>query len=75
MAGAEGNVILLTSRGEDGTLTRKLFDDWESFQQDDRRYGTGKIGVIGKIEQQIDVEVSLSIVDRTILAADNLDEL
>jgi hypothetical protein len=58
MAGTEGNVILLTSRGEEGTLARKLFDDWQSFQQEDRKYGTGKVGAIGKIEQQIDVEVS-----------------
>lgn len=61
MAGMEGNVILLTSRGEKGTLARKLFDDWQSFQQEDRKYGAGKVGAIGKIEQQIDVEVGLSL--------------
>ena len=61
MAGMEGNVILLTSRGEEGTLARSLFEDWQSFQEEDRIYGAGRVGAIGKIDQQIDVEVSQSL--------------
>jgi cleavage and polyadenylation specificity factor subunit 2 len=58
MAGMDGNVILLTSRGEEGTLTRNLFEDWQSFQAEDRKYGAGRVGAIGKIDQQMDIEVS-----------------
>lgn len=74
MAGMEGNVILLTSRGEDGTLARDLFDAWQASQDSERQYGTGKIGFPHTVEQQLDIEVSrrqLSFVTRT----DYVDQL
>lgn len=57
MAGMEGNVILLTSQGEDGTLSRELFEDWQLSQSEDKRYGSGKIGTKSKIDQQLAIAV------------------
>jgi cleavage and polyadenylation specificity factor subunit 2 len=38
------NVVLLTSRGESGTLARDLFDRWDSAQRGDDRWDNGRIG-------------------------------
>ena len=38
------NVVLLTSRGEGGTLGRILFERWNSSQRDDTKWDRGKIG-------------------------------
>jgi cleavage and polyadenylation specificity factor subunit 2 len=40
MAATEGNVVLLTSPGEDGTLTRELYDAWRAQGQ-----GLGELAV------------------------------
>lgn len=54
MAGMEGNVILLPSRGEDGTLARQLYDKWES-QQDVK----GEIKIeAAEPSRQLKIEVS-----------------
>jgi cleavage and polyadenylation specificity factor subunit 2 len=58
MAGIEGNVILLTSRGEESTLARDLFDAWQASQDSERQYGSGKIGFPHTVEQRLDIEVS-----------------
>ncbi|KAH7887585.1 beta-lactamase-like protein [Phlebopus sp. FC_14] len=38
------NVVLLTSRGEEGTLGRILFDRWNGSQRGDDKWDKGKIG-------------------------------
>ncbi|KAJ7590894.1 beta-lactamase-like protein [Mycena floridula] len=38
------NVVLLTGRGEDGTLGRILFDKWNDRQRADDKWDKGKIG-------------------------------
>ncbi|EGO02177.1 hypothetical protein SERLA73DRAFT_86401 [Serpula lacrymans var. lacrymans S7.3] len=38
------NVVLLTSRGEEGTLGRILFDKWNDSQRADDKWDKGKIG-------------------------------
>lgn len=38
------NVVLLTSRGEEGTLGRILFDRWNERQRDEYKWDHGKIG-------------------------------
>ena len=58
MAGMEENVILLTSQGEDGTLARQLFEDWQLSQAENKRYGSGSIGTKSKIDQHLSLEVS-----------------
>jgi cleavage and polyadenylation specificity factor subunit 2 len=43
-AAVPDNVVLLTSRGEEGTLARELFDRWDSAQRGDDRWDNGRIG-------------------------------
>ncbi|CAA7260032.1 unnamed protein product [Cyclocybe aegerita] len=43
-AAVSDNVILLTGRGEEGTLARALFDKWNSSQRPEDRWDSGKIG-------------------------------
>lgn len=38
------NVVLLTSRSEDGTLGRNLFDRWNNSQREESKWDRGKIG-------------------------------
>lgn len=38
------NVVLLTSRGEEGTLGRALFDLWNGQQRDDDKWEKGRLG-------------------------------
>lgn len=58
MASTEGNVIVLTSRGEDGTLSRDLYDRWESQQDEAARWGKGRIGHVQDLEGRLPIEVS-----------------
>lgn len=60
MASTEGNVVLLTSRGEDGTLARKLYDAWQQRQQQNKEWqqDAGKIGSASRVDQQVSLEVS-----------------
>lgn len=57
MAGVEGNVILLTNRGEDSTLGRDLYDRWEATQDDSAKWGRGRIGHIQNLDGQLKLEV------------------
>ena len=59
MAGAEGNVILLTSRGEDGTLTRDLYERWERDQEETAKWGKGRTGNLAHLDGPFDLQVSL----------------
>lgn len=43
-AAVPDNVVLLTSRGEEGTLGRVLFDKWNSSQRGDDKWDNGRIG-------------------------------
>ncbi|KAI0031665.1 beta-lactamase-like protein [Vararia minispora EC-137] len=43
-AAVPDNVILLTARGEPGTLSRVLFDRWDAAQREDTKWDKGKIG-------------------------------
>ena len=38
------NVVLLTGRGEPGTLGRQLFDKWNNSQREEAKWDRGKIG-------------------------------
>ncbi|OCF33419.1 cleavage and polyadenylation specificity factor subunit 2 [Kwoniella heveanensis BCC8398] len=64
MANTEGNVVLLTSRSEAGTLARELYERWEKNQEDAAKWGHGRIGKIafldGQLEVQMDSKVPLS---------------
>lgn len=43
-AAVPDNVVLLTSRGEEDTLGRILFDKWNNSQRGDDKWDKGKIG-------------------------------
>jgi cleavage and polyadenylation specificity factor subunit 2 len=43
-AAVPDNVVLLTGRGEEGTLGRTLFDRWNDAQRSDDKWDKGKIG-------------------------------
>ncbi|KIM46373.1 hypothetical protein M413DRAFT_17042 [Hebeloma cylindrosporum] len=43
-AAVPGNVVLLTSRGEAGTLGRALFEKWDISQRPEDRWDKGRIG-------------------------------
>ncbi|KZW03719.1 hypothetical protein EXIGLDRAFT_600182 [Exidia glandulosa HHB12029] len=43
-AAVQGNVVVLTSRGEAGTLARHLFDKWNNAQAPGEKYGSGGAG-------------------------------
>jgi len=43
-AAVPDNVVLLTCRGEEGTLNRILFDRWNNSQRDTDKWDRGKIG-------------------------------
>ena len=58
MASVDGNVVLMTSRGEDGTLARELYTRWEREQEDTAKWGRGRIGHPRALEGELQLEVS-----------------
>lgn len=53
-----GNVILLTGRGEEGTLGRLLFERWNDSQREEAKWDRGKIGNNVMLDGTIVVQVS-----------------
>lgn len=66
MASTEGNVLLLTNRGEDSSLTREIFDLWEVKQEETARWGRGRIGNSASPRETLPIEVSTSFHSRRI---------
>jgi cleavage and polyadenylation specificity factor subunit 2 len=64
MATRPGNVILLTNRGEENTLARELYSLWEKEQNEDAKWGHGKIGEViplqGPLKFEMDERIPLS---------------
>jgi cleavage and polyadenylation specificity factor subunit 2 len=58
-AEAQGNLIILTSEGEEGSLARQLFDVWNDRQKGDRKYGVGTVGEAEFIDQKMDLNVRI----------------
>ncbi|ODN95264.1 cleavage and polyadenylation specificity factor subunit 2 [Cryptococcus wingfieldii CBS 7118] len=61
MANAEGNVVLLTARGEEGTLGRDLFGKWEEKQGEGEQWGQGKIGKLATLDGTLQVEIDSKV--------------
>jgi len=59
MANIEGNVILMTNRGEDLTLGRDLYDRWEGNQDESARWGRGRIGHPQDLEGILQLQVRI----------------
>ena len=51
------NVVLLTTIGEEGTLTRSLFDLWNEQQRDEDKWGKGKLGRNVMLDQRLELKV------------------
>ncbi|ORX40182.1 putative cleavage and polyadenylation specificity factor subunit [Kockovaella imperatae] len=64
MAGTEGNVVLLTSRGEENTLARDIYNIWAAGQDATALWGRGRVGhlqdLIGNMQLEMDTKVPLS---------------
>ncbi|KAL4076148.1 beta-lactamase-like protein [Scleroderma citrinum] len=62
-AAVPDNVVLLTGRGEEGTLSRILFDRWNNSQRDTDKWDKGKIGsnimMDGLLQLKMNSKVSL----------------
>ena len=57
MAGTEGNVILLTNRGEDNTLSREIYDAWAAGQDETALWGRGRVGHLQDLSGNMQLEV------------------
>ena len=62
MAGTEGNVILLTSMGEENTLSREVYDTWAAGQDAAALWGRGRVGHLHDLSGEKQLEVSLKSV-------------
>ncbi|EIM88077.1 uncharacterized protein STEHIDRAFT_94995 [Stereum hirsutum FP-91666 SS1] len=51
------NVVLLTSRGEEGTLSRVLFDRWNNAQRAEDKWDKGKIGSNVMMDGSLSIEL------------------
>ncbi|WVW84589.1 hypothetical protein I302_106623 [Kwoniella bestiolae CBS 10118] len=61
MASTEGNVVLLTSPGEDTTLARELYQRWEKEQEESAKWGKGKIGKLGGMKGSLQIEMDSKV--------------
>ncbi|KAK4684802.1 cleavage and polyadenylation specificity factor subunit 2, partial [Tremellales sp. Uapishka_1] len=61
IASTPGNVIVLTSRGEKGTLTRKLYEEWTKDQDESARWGNGGIGTIAPVVEPLAIEMNSKV--------------
>lgn len=50
--------MLLTGRGEQGSLARDLFERWDDEQDGAQKWGAGKVGTVKELKGDLDLEVS-----------------
>jgi hypothetical protein len=58
-AAVPDNVILLTGRGEEGTLGRILFERWNKSQRTEDKWDKGKLGSSVMLDGSLDLRVGL----------------
>ncbi len=58
-AAVPGNVILLTGRGEEGTLGRMLFERWNKSQRAEDKWDKGKLGSNVMLDGSLELRVGL----------------
>ena len=58
-AAVPDNVILLTGRGEEGTLGRELFERWNKSQRAEDKWDKGKLGSSVMLDGSLDLRVGL----------------
>lgn len=54
------NVVMLTSRGEPGTLARLMHDRWNDSQREETKWDRGKIGSNVMLDRSMHLQVSSS---------------
>lgn len=57
-ARSPSNVVILTQKGEEGTLARWLWHTWNDRQQNGERWGEGKVGKEIQLGETLNLEVS-----------------
>lgn len=66
-AKSRGNVVILTSKSDEGTLARWLWDLWNERQSEGEKWGQGKVGKVAVLNQAIELEVRSSSSSSTCL--------
>ncbi|RXK41628.1 cleavage and polyadenylation specificity factor subunit 2 [Tremella mesenterica] len=61
MGSVEENVILLTSTGQDQSLARDLYNEWEKGQSSGCKWGEGKIGKLHRLDGSMTVELNSKV--------------
>jgi len=56
-ASIPGNVVLLTSRAEHGTLSHMLFERWDQRQDENEKWDKGNIGSLIEFDENITIKV------------------
>ena len=69
-AAVPDNVILLTGRGEEGTLGRMLFDRWNKTQRAEDKWDKGKLGSSVMLDGSLSLRVGLQIYPALYMSAD-----
>lgn len=59
-AQTKGNIVILTSKSEEGSLARWLWSLWNEQQVEGEKWGQGKVGKVTELNQTVDLEVSLN---------------
>lgn len=54
------NVVILTQRGDPDSLSRRLWDLWESKQATGKKWGDGEVGSSVECDENFEIKVSLS---------------
>jgi cleavage and polyadenylation specificity factor subunit 2 len=60
-ATVQNNVVLLTGRGDEGTLGRILFDKWNNAQRSETKWENGKIGNSVMMDETITLAVCFTL--------------
>ena len=60
-AAVPDNVILLTGRGEEGTLGRILFERWNKYQRAEDKWDKGKLGNNVMLDGSLELRVGLGL--------------
>ena len=57
-AKSPGDAVILTQRGDPGSLSRWLYDQWETLQEANAKFGKVSVGKDVVIGQSCDIQVS-----------------
>ncbi|KAG9018843.1 hypothetical protein FRB90_009130 [Tulasnella sp. 427] len=61
LASEPGNLVVMPSMGEPGTLAHDLFTMWNERQTEDDKWGKGKVGDIARIREELTIQLNSKI--------------